>query len=81
MILYNYYCNNCNTEFEDFESLNRRDNPHPCPNCSTAAQRVISTPTIKLPYNDPAYTTAWDKWDRQRTQKHKLEEKKLKAAS
>ena len=59
-ILYDFYCNKCQTGFEAFAKMKQMDTT--CPNCGATAGRCLSTPRICLDGTDPAFSTAWDKW-------------------
>jgi putative FmdB family regulatory protein len=47
MPLYEYYCVNCNTEFEALRPASRADEPVPCKNCGQPGQRQLSTFSFK----------------------------------
>lgn len=47
MPFYNYHCWDCDKEFEELQSVDRRQE-HPCPICGEPAQQEPSTPRVVL---------------------------------
>lgn len=42
MPIYEYYCENCKSEYEMMRPVSRMDEPGPCPNCGQPGQRLLS---------------------------------------
>ncbi len=47
MPIYEYYCANCNVEFEALRPASRADEPVPCKTCGQPGQRQLSTFSFK----------------------------------
>jgi putative FmdB family regulatory protein len=47
MPIYEYYCANCNVEFETLRPASRADEPVPCKTCGQPGQRQLSTFSFK----------------------------------
>lgn len=64
---WDFRCSQCNTVFEDFvkPDIKQMD----CPECLGVARRIISAPRIEITGKDPAFGTAYDKWERINKQK------------
>ena len=75
MPLYDYVCKICNNKFEHFNSIENREDDQECPDCGGQATWFIQPPNIKLNGCDPAFPTAWDKWEKTRKQKMAQEKK------
>jgi len=50
MPIYEYQCPKCGREFELMRAMSQSDEPAPCPNCGTAAQRLVSVFASKADY-------------------------------
>lgn len=84
MQLFDFRCNTCDHEFEDWDTSDRTASPT-CPKCSApAAVRLISTP--RLDYtgmatsgkgSDDGLTTAIDKWAKRRADQVKIEQRNM----
>ena len=64
LILYQFECKRCSYEFEDLVAFDDRDRSIRCPSCKGNASRVLSPVRSKLDGTDPAFTTAYDKWEK-----------------
>ena len=63
MPVYEYYCENCKSEYEMIRPVSRMDEPGPCPNCGQPGQRLLSyfafksntfsAPKLKPPARSP----------------------------
>ncbi len=42
MPVYEYYCENCKTEYEVIRPVSQMDEPGRCPNCGQPGQRLLS---------------------------------------
>ena len=42
MPVYTYRCDSCSEHFEKIRPMSRASEPHPCPKCETASDRVVS---------------------------------------
>lgn len=72
--LYDFKCiHNCGTVFERFAGIN--DKHQLCPACGTMAERMISTPKIKLEGWSGDFPSASQKWEKM----HKREGKSKQA--
>ena len=47
MPIYEYYCANCNVEFEALRPASKSDEPAPCKTCGQPGQRQLSTFSFK----------------------------------
>jgi putative FmdB family regulatory protein len=47
MPIYEYYCANCNVEFEALRPASKADEPVPCKTCGQPGQRQLSTFSFK----------------------------------
>ena len=47
MPLYEYYCQDCDKEFEALRSHSQADDPAPCPRCGKESPRLLSTFSFK----------------------------------
>jgi putative FmdB family regulatory protein len=47
MPIYEYYCPNCNVEFEALRPASKADEPVPCKTCGQPGQRQLSTFSFK----------------------------------
>ena len=47
MPIYEYYCANCNLEFEAIRPASQADNPAPCKTCNQPGERQLSTFSFK----------------------------------
>ena len=47
MPIYEYYCANCNMEFEAIRSASQADAPVPCKTCNQPGERQLSTFSFK----------------------------------
>jgi len=75
MPIYEYRCLACGEHFEALRPIADREQAD-CPACGSEAKFRVSAPRIALDGTDPAFPGAWDKWDKVRRQKQRLEEKK-----
>lgn len=46
MPLYEFICEKCGYEFEEMKRISQRDEPEPCPECGSPAQRQISETAV-----------------------------------
>lgn len=63
MPVYEYYCENCKSEYETMRTVALMDEPNPCPNCEQPGRRLLSyfsfksntfsAPKLKPPTQDP----------------------------
>ena len=61
-----------------FESLVERSYKQSrCPQCGIYSPKIISTPRISLDGTDPAFPDAYDRWEKKRSAKQKIEERQL----
>ena len=70
MILYQCECSRCKKQFEELIAYKDRNKHIPCHFCEGYAKRVVTPVRFKLDGTDPAYTTAWDKWERIHRKEH-----------
>ena len=68
MIMFDYKCSVCS---ETFETLAKAEEEVPCPKCQGHTERLVSAPRIALDGCDPAFPTAWGKWEKTRKEKAK----------
>ena len=47
MPIYEYYCTNCDEEFESMRPVSRMDEPAPCAACGQTGQRLLSNFSFK----------------------------------
>ncbi len=47
MPIYEYYCANCNVEFEAIRPASQADNPVACKTCNQPGERLLSTFSFK----------------------------------
>ncbi len=47
MPIYEYYCANCNIEYETIRPASQADSPAPCKSCNQPGQRQLSTFSFK----------------------------------
>ena len=47
MPIYEYYCANCNLEYEAIRPASQADNPVPCKTCNQPGERQLSTFSFK----------------------------------
>ena len=47
MPIYEYYCDNCDAEFELMRPVSQLDEPAPCATCGQAGQRLLSNFSFK----------------------------------
>ena len=47
MPIYEYYCANCNQEYEAIRPASQADDPVPCKSCNEPGQRQLSTFSFK----------------------------------
>ena len=47
MPVYEYYCENCQLEYEIIRPVSRMDEPAPCANCNQNGQRQVSNFSFK----------------------------------
>ena len=47
MPIYEYYCANCDAEFDRMLPVSQMDEPAPCATCGQAGQRLLSTFSFK----------------------------------
>lgn len=64
-------------EFEAFVDVEARDAV--CPLCGKAAKRMVSAPNIKLEGITGSFPGAYDRWERVRAEKLKVEQKRNNA--
>jgi putative FmdB family regulatory protein len=64
---FDFRCESCGNRTEAFVKPDVRTMS--CPNCGGSAKRLISKATISLSGTDPAFGTAYDKWERVQKQK------------
>lgn len=76
MPIYEYRCESCETVSEALVKIADRFQEQLCPECGGKAKLIVSTPMLKLPFNDPAgCRTGYDKWAKNRRQKLEQERK------
>ena len=62
-----------------FEGIvDERNRQKACPDCNTNAPRLISAPRVALDGTDPDFPDAYDRWEKKRNQKQKIEEKAVR---
>jgi putative FmdB family regulatory protein len=73
MPVYDYRCGECNHVFTKMKPIDER-RTDTCPECKSDAKQVILK-TAALPIGkmgcDPAFPTAWDKWEKRQRSKAK----------
>lgn len=64
MILFDYWCSNCETTFEDWEESSSSTEAHMCPHCRNKKCKAVPGGHIDWIGMgvDPAFTTSGDKW-------------------
>lgn len=77
MPLYDYYCNECNEEFEAMSAIKDRL-IHPCSKCGSSCKVKMSAPRVRLDPISGDFPGATMKWDRNRKQKMAQEVKQDK---
>ncbi len=70
---FDFRCESCGNVAEAFVKPDVKTMS--CPNCGGSTKRMISSPTIALSGTDPAFTTAYDKWERVQKNKRKIDSK------
>ena len=73
MPIYTFVCE-CGNEKELIRSIDNRNVPALC-ECGKLFKRKIEAPSFKLDGCDPAYPTAYDKWEADRNRRIKQERK------
>lgn len=73
MPLYDFKCTECENKFEDMVPSTVTEVN--CTACGSVAKRLLSCPRIALDGTDPAFPSAWDKWEKSRKQKMAQERK------
>ncbi len=74
--LFEFHCSTCDYHFEE---LTEYTQTFPCPKCNSNANKLISTPRVKLEGWSGSFPSAADAWDKKRKQKL-AEEQKQNAA-
>jgi putative FmdB family regulatory protein len=72
MLLFDFQCE-CGNKFEKLVPYGTETVS--CTECDGMAKKLLSCPRIALDGTDPAYPTAWDKWEKKRKQKMAQEAK------
>lgn len=74
---FDFECKSCREIFEEWGNWDINNLPASikCTKCGNLSNRIISPVRFKLDGTDPAYSTEWDKWEKRRKQKIKLEKK------
>lgn len=77
MLVYDYYCNGCDRDFEAF--VKTSDESVLCTTCGVVADRLTPAPTLRYLEMgvDPTMSTSADKWANAREQKIRMENKHL----
>lgn len=75
MPLYQYKCDYCGVEFEAFASIDDRDEPQPCRECTGNARHIITPTHFKLEGVTGDFPTAADQWVKKRKEKMAQEAK------
>lgn len=73
MRVFDYICSNGHTHEVFVNDINQ---PVQCSTCGATTERLISTPTVKLPGWDSSFPGAQLKWERTREEKRKQEIKR-----
>ena len=71
--LYTFKCSPCGNTYDE---LTEYTTTHICPLCGEVSHKVLTAPMFKLEGITGAYPTAYDAWERKRTQKLNEERKR-----
>jgi len=67
--MFDFTCDECGHTHERLVDKDSRTDP--CPKCDGIANRIISPVRTKLPFDDPGFPGAYDKWARDRERQTK----------
>ena len=74
MKVYDYKCSSCGEIHEHFVA-NSDVLTVACPSCNGVAERQLAAPRFTLPGYDPAFPTAWDRWEKNQMHRVRTAEK------
>ena len=70
-MIYEYHCQDCDTEFEDVCPMSERNTDTICPECGGSGKRMVSIPAIKA-------DLMWDRWVMSRESRMSQERKNMR---